>query len=358
MEQPITDLIERRVAVDDRARVSRLIAASRAANTTRAYRSRLIDYERWCRSRELEMDDCLTDEHVAAYIGERHAGGMSARTLSLAVAALRFAAKNAGLPDEHVRWPAGPHAFPAGHLAVAALNGAKRIDANQPAPLPTSLRRDQLDRVLELIDHERREAEPGSRQEIAALRDAALLSLAADCLLRVSELAGVDVEHLRVERVGDGLDDEDTARLFVPRSKTDQEGRGEILFVPPRTLGYVLDWLGAGDILEGPIARSVDRYGNVGRARIAHRYLTRIVRTRCEKAGFRGITIHGLRRGMAETLSLDGANTTEIMRAGRWRSAEMPARYTRATGAAEGAVARFHRQRRLDGRTDDRVEAK
>lgn len=343
MERPITDLIQRRVRADaDRERVGRLIAASRAANTSRAYRGRIADFERWCRSRGLEADECLTDEHLAAYIGQRHDEGMNSRTLSLAIAALRFACKNSGLPN------------PAGHLAITALNGAKRIDAAKKAPPPPALRREQLEQVLAAIDGERQAAAAGSREEIAALRDAALLALAADCLLRVSELGAVDVEHL-LEETREDLEDP-SGRLFLPKSKTDQEGASEIMFVPPATLGRVIDWLGAADVLEGPVWRSVDRYGNVGKVRVATRYLNRIIRDRCAAAGFPAITCHSLRRGMAESLSLSGANTTEIMRSGRWRSAEMPARYTRGTAAAEGAVARFWQQR-LDGAPDDAVEA-
>ena len=344
MERPISDLMERRVPGDaDRERVGRLIAASRAANTSKAYRGRLLDYERWCRDRGLETDECLTDEHLAAYLGQRHEEGMKAKTLTLAVSALRFACKNSGLPN------------PGGHLTVAALNGAKRIDASRRKPPPPSLRREQVDQVLAAIDRELAGEQATwslgdgvSAKEVAGLRDAALIALASDCLLRVSELAAVDVEHLRVEDDGSG-------RLHVLSSKTDQEGKGELLYVPAPTIERVRDWLATGDVLEGPICRGVDRYGNVGRGRMVPRYLTRIVRRRCEAAGFPGITCHGLRRGMAESLSQSGANTTEIMRAGRWRSSEMPTRYTRGTAAGEGAVARFW-QRRLDGGADDLVE--
>ncbi|MCY3569297.1 MAG: tyrosine-type recombinase/integrase [Chloroflexi bacterium] len=337
MERPIADLIERRVAGDDdRQRVGRLIAASRAGNTSKAYRGRIRDYDRWCQSRGLDIDKCLTDEHLSAYIAERHAAGMRAKTLVTAVAALRFACKNSGLPN------------PGGHLTISTLNGAKRIDASRSKPPPPALRRDQVEKVLQKIDAHVANARAGTAEEVMGFRDAAMIALGSDCMLRVSELAAVDVEHLRVEDDGSG-------RLHVLSSKTDQTGKGDVLYVPPPTVQRLLDWFAAGDVLEGPVCRGIDRHGNVRLSRLHPRYVNRNIKRRCEQAGFPGITCHALRRGMAESLSQSGANTTDIMRAGRWRSSEMPLRYTRGIAAGEGAVARFW-QKRLDGSDDDPVE--
>ena len=57
---------------------------------------------------------------------------------------------------------------------------------------------------------------------LPGLRDGALLSLAYDTGLRVSELVRVACDHITVERDG-------SAVLTVPRSKTDQEGQGGVL---------------------------------------------------------------------------------------------------------------------------------
>ena len=52
-----------------------------------------------------------------------------------------------------------------------------------------------------------------------------------------------------------------------------------------------------------------------------------------------GFTGHSPRVGMSQDLSAAGA---ELMTAGRWDSATMPARYTEAQAAGRGAVARYY----------------
>jgi integrase len=55
--------------------------------------------------------------------------------------------------------------------------------------------------------------------DLQGLRDAALLSLGYDAGLRVSELVAVTVAHIDPHSDGSAL-------LFIPSSKTDQEGQG------------------------------------------------------------------------------------------------------------------------------------
>ncbi|MCY4019721.1 MAG: tyrosine-type recombinase/integrase [Chloroflexi bacterium] len=307
----------------DRERVGRLVAASRAAGTSRAYRSRLNDWRRWCEDRGLEPDEALSDKAIAAYIGDRHADGQAARTLGLAVAALRFACRTTG------------RGVADGPRTRYALQGARRLDAGAERPLP-SLRREHVEDVIRGIEAEATEAEDGSSKALAATRDAAILAAAADAMLRISEVAALDVEDLAIEPDGSG-------RIRIRRSKTDQFGRGAVQYVPPATVARLAAWIEAAGIENGgPLWRGVSRWGKAGDARTAKRYIQRVIRERCEAAGFPGITCHALRRGTAESLTLSGAPLTEVMRAGRWRRAEMPLLYTQAVDAADGAIARFH----------------
>lgn len=55
--------------------------------------------------------------------------------------------------------------------------------------------------------------------------------------------------------------------------------------------------------------------------------------------GFRG---HSARVGMAQDLVRAGTELTALMNAGRWKSHEMPAHYTRNEEAGRGAVARYY----------------
>ena len=67
---------------------------------------------------------------------------------------------------------------------------------------------------------------------VAGLRDAALLAVASDGLLRVSEIAALDVGDVQAEADGSG-------RLLVGESKTDQEGQGAVLYLGALTVQRV-----------------------------------------------------------------------------------------------------------------------
>ena len=49
--------------------------------------------------------------------------------------------------------------------------------------------------------------------------------------------------------------------------------------------------------------------------------------------------------GMAQDLAASGVELPELMTAGRWKSARMPARYTERQSAGRGAVARYYQER-------------
>ena len=62
---------------------------------------------------------------------------------------------------------------------------------------------------------------------------------------------------------------------------------------------------------------------------------------------------HSLRIGMAQDLAVAGFTTPMIMTAGRWKSQEMPAYYTRGLVPQEFATARLHE---MWHRGEERVE--
>lgn len=85
---------------------------------------------------------------------------------------------------------------------------------------------------------------------LPGLRDAALLSLAYDTGLRVSELIRVQAEH--IEPGEDGA-----AILTVPMSKTDQEGQGAYAWLSPDTVRRVRAWLAGAGTVSGPLFRRI-----------------------------------------------------------------------------------------------------
>lgn len=88
---------------------------------------------------------------------------------------------------------------------------------------------------------------PGS---LPGMRDAALLSLAYDTGLRVSELVRVAVAHIAPESDG-------SATLTIPTSKTDQEGKGALAWLSPDTMRRIATWQQGAGITAGPLFRRI-----------------------------------------------------------------------------------------------------
>jgi integrase len=202
-------------------------------------------------------------------------------------------------------------------LVAETLAGIRRtLGAGQAMKRPLT-----LNRIVQIL---------GSLEgPIASARDKALLLLGFVGGLRRSELAALRVEHLTQHRRG--------YTLRLPRSKTDQEGKGrevEILLGAHDLTCPVLaleNWLKIAGIKEGFVLRSVGTHGNVGdsldkdsvgaivkklvrRARLAHP----------EEYGG-----HSLRAGFVTEALSNGASERQVMRQTGHKSTAMVHRYSR-----------------------------
>ena len=179
-------------------------------------------------------------------------------------------------------------------------------------------------------------------ESIHGLRDAAILAVASDAMLRVSELAAL--------RVGDiGAGEDNAATVTVRHSKTDQEGEGAVLFLGPSTAARISAWLGAAgvstDDTDAPLFQRIDR-GGTPRGQLSARSVRRIITARCSAAGVEGrISGHSLRVGSAQSLAAAGAGLVEMQQAGRWQSPTMPPEVP-SLGCATGPQSRLRILRR------------
>jgi len=154
-----------------------------------------------------------------------------------------------------------------------------------------------------------------SEDTLQGLRDRALLVVGLALGRRRSELVALEVEDL--EWLADGRPG---YSVTIRRSKTDQEGRGETVFLPEtRTslcpVSHLRAWLEAGNVTSGPLFRSVDRLGNVG-PRLSDRSVASIVRQASKRAGLPEgqWSGHSLRAGFVTDLARRGASTRSIAR--------------------------------------------
>ncbi|MDD9987132.1 MAG: tyrosine-type recombinase/integrase [Spirochaetaceae bacterium] len=290
-----------------------LKTAYRAKNTRRAY---LAGWKRWqawaCDHgvRALSADPAS----VAAYLAERAASGKTRATVRSDRAAIGAAhrAVEAGDPtaDEGVRRVI--------RLMGTANHGKGRGQVQ-------GLDWGGVDRTAVLAE---------KRGSLAGLRDAALIRLGSDALLRVSELASLLVSDLRVQPDGSGT-------ITIRHSKTDQAGRGHVCYLGKPTVAAIRRYLQAAGVKSGALFRGVNKGGAV-RERLGVRSIRQIIKRRAADAGIvGGISGHSLRVGAVQSLVTAGASLVDLQRAGDWTSPQMPAHYARNQLAARGAVARL-----------------
>ena len=134
----------------------------------------------------------------------------------------------------------------------------------------------------------------------AGLRDAALVSLMSDALLRVSEAAALLVEDIEEAEDGSG-------RLTIRHSKTDQEGVGLDQYIGQPTLRRIKTWTNAGSFTAGPLFRRVRKGGTIGNQPRSSRSIRRIIQARAKAADLDGrFSGHSLRVGSAQSLAARG----------------------------------------------------
>ena len=293
------------------AAVAGLVAASIAENTKRTYAAALKRLDAALAGQD------LTDASLALYLARLHAAGLSPAVAAMAVAAVKFRCRLQGL------------ASPVGPATDRVLAGLRREGKGRGRGQVDGVRFSEVDTAAAVAAND-----SGS---VAGLRDAALLAVASDGLLRVSEIAALDVGDVQVEADGSG-------RLLVGESKTDQEGQGAVLYLGALTVTRVNAWLAAAGHQDGPLFRRVRRGGRVegdpGR-RLSVNAIRRIIRSRAAAVGIEGrVSGHSLRVGGAQSLAAGGASLVEMQTAGRWQSPAMPGHYARGQLAARGAVAR------------------
>ena len=285
-----------------------LIQQSRAPNTLKAYQHALKRFHTWLDANGLNPDH-LTDKIVAKYIAALYTTGKTPSTIAIVVAAIKWSAADSE----------GGNVV--GELTNKILAGIRRTGRERGRRQVGGLTWPDVEQVCKLAEED---------NTIAGLRDSALIRLMSDCLLRISEAVAVNVKDL-----GENA-------LTVRRSKEDQEGNGETLFVGVPTMEAIKKYRETGNIEEGALFRRVRRGGHVTRDRLGVEGARIVIKVRARAAGVEGfISGHSLRVGSAVSLAKAGASVVDMQAAGRWKSPQMPAHYARAELVEQGGIARF-----------------
>ena len=275
------------------------IRANVSENTLKAYEHATRKLETWLDGRT------LTDAVLADYINFLHVEGKSPATINLLVSAVKWMAEYHGVDNV------------AGDVTARTLSRIRGEGKERGRRKVNGLTWDDVERVCAVAE---------SSNTAAGTRDAAMISLMSDCLLRISEVVAVDVQDVN----SDGL------RLHR------RGNNREALYICESTRRLITRYRRKAGIESGSLFRRIRFQNHVTEERLGVKGAREAIQRRAAEAGVEGlISGHSLRVGAAVSLAEAGASVREVQSAGRWRDPAMPARYVREAPAEESPVERY-----------------
>jgi integrase len=357
-EQMVTDVLLSRVDVTARLEqlvdgLAALVQAATSPQTRRAYESDFAHFAAWTAAHGL-TNLPAPPQTVALYIAAQQ-DQLRPASLVRRLSAIAVRHREAGYPP--------PTAHELVRRAVAGLRRRHNVRPAAKAALVTAqlsiicteLHRQTRPPTVDRLSPRQalRSRKVAAARALRARRDRAVLLVGYAAALRRSELVALNVGDLTVDDRG--------LRVFIRRSKTDQEGLGDYIGVahghPPHTCGVTCpirawqEWrdamataTGVPDHVPGdsPAFRPITRHGTLGtptdrdvNARLAGQSIALIVKTavgllddehRYPAADYAG---HSLRAGFATQAAAAGVPLDRIMRQTRHQSVAIALRYIR-----------------------------
>jgi len=299
------------------------VAAARAANTLRGYRSDWTDFTTWCTTRDLTPLPA-GPAALSGYLTDLAERGHRVGTLSRRLSAIRFAHQLADHPN-----PA------AGARVSAVWEGIRRTHGAPPAQAAPLMPPELFDVFAACPDQRIFRTRP-PEPDLAGPRDRALLLVGFFAALRRSELAALAVEHVSEHPRG--------LVLELPRSKTNQTGTVAELVVLPRAsrpercpVTALHAWLDAAGISAGPVLRKVTKANRPTGRGLHPESVNVLVQSAIARAHLGGgpWSAHSLRAGFVTYAHLRGASDRAIAHQTRHRSLASVGVYVRIHQAWE-----------------------
>lgn len=284
-------------------------AQAKAANTIRAYTSDWAQFEGWCDERGLEPLPARP-EAVATYLAALAMAGKADSTIGRHLAAIGWKHRQDGLVAPSLRDER--------MVITDTLAGIRRVQRARPSRKKAAVTAKDLTAMIAAAVGE------GTR----SIRDRAIMALGLAAALRRSEL--VMLEWRDVEMVDKGL------KLTLRRSKTDQEGQGQVIAVPSgKTLKPVerlRAWLAVRGSSAGPLFYQIDPQGRMTDKPMSDRSIARLIQKYAERVGLDPETIggHSLRAGFLTEASRNGATIAKMQEVSRHKKVEVLLGYVRS----------------------------
>jgi site-specific recombinase XerD len=295
------------------------VAAARASNTLRGYRSDWREFTTWCQQQRLDPLPAAPAT-ITGYLTDLARHGAKVGTMSRRLSAIKFAHHMHNLED------------PTTNARVTAVWEGIRRTHGAPTTQAAPLMPPELFDVLDACPSTKvwrtrgRAAEP----DLAGARDRALLLVGFIAALRRSEVSALDVDHIAEHPNG--------VVLTLPRSKTNQRGEETELVVLPRSgnpercpVVALQSWLDLAQITDGPALRPVGKSNRALPRRLHPESINTLVQQAVARAGIDPypFSAHSLRAGFVTYAHLRGASDRAIAHQTRHRSLATVGTYVR-----------------------------
>ena len=273
-----------------------------APNTLKSYYADAGAFVDWCSERKNEAFP-MSSEALCAYIEylQQNAAYSSIRRR---ISSLRRLNKMLGFDDQTRTEEV--------YLAIRRLKRAKSLEQRQAVGI-------NHDILIKMIA-----TQPDT---LAGTRNRALLSLGYDFLARRSELVAIRSDDLKFTPDG-------ALKGMIRKSKTDQYGKGRLVFGSERSAKLVRKWMRLKPTEIQPVFCSIN-HGRCEDRAICDRNVNDIIKRsvvkvkRCERPSDLEVSGHSLRVGAAQDLLIKGYDLAAIMRAGGWSDPSTVSMYLR-----------------------------
>jgi len=273
-----------------------------APNTLKSYYVDARSFVYWCGKRNL-VPFPIASETLCAYIEQLQQnaayGSIQRRICSLPRLNIMLGFEDKTRTEEV-------------YLAIRRLKRSKCLEQNQAVGI-------NHDILVKMID--------AQHDTLAGTRNRALLSLGYDFLARRSKLVAIRSHDLKFTADG-------ALKGMIRKSKTDQYGKGRLVFGSKQSAKLVRNWLRLKPKYIQPIFSAIN-HGRCENRAICDRNVNDIIKRsvvkvkRCERPSDLEVSGHSLRVGAAQGLLIKGYDLAAIMRAGGWSDPSTVLRYLR-----------------------------
>jgi site-specific recombinase XerD len=280
-----------------------LIDGAYAPNTIRAFRADFEEFIRFCEYTSAEALPAKP-ESVASFVASSALRGLASASIRRRIVSIGSVHRLLELHD--------PTKAGCVKLALRKMHRNLGRACKQAHPI----NRDTLEKLSSACETQ------DPKRYLRSLRDRVLLMIAYDTLARRSELVSLRFEDIE--------ESNNSAGIYLRKSKVDQEGRGRWLPISSQTLKLIKAWQAEINAAVGPILRAVSCKGigsSLGAGQIGRILKSLAQRAQLPEAAAKNISGHSLRVGAAQDWAIRGISLPQLMVLGGWEKSDTVIRY-------------------------------